>query len=244
MNHRSSFAPVAAVVATYLVALVHAASAEVPVPSTVSVVPARHERFSYVRAVEGRREQVSVEVSARRDAQGAYLAYSWRSAEEDGDYRLDPATFASSWSDVTTRGPTSVIRRVTNVISDTAVMKPDELVLTSTGPFLERLRTIPFESLPKYRILFQGGPPNAAFTLTVAVVGRERIIVSGHSWDCWKLELGVGGVLGTLFGGMAGKTRYWFSTDGRHIPVRTEGLTGMPGSPMAVMELESYEDFR
>jgi hypothetical protein len=75
-------------------------------------------------------------------------------------------------------------------------------------------------------------------------VGRERIIVSGHSWDCWKLELGVGGVLGTLFGGMAGKTRYWFSTDGRHIPVRTEGLTGMPGSPMAVMELESYEDFR
>ncbi|MFZ4615660.1 MAG: DUF3108 domain-containing protein [Rectinemataceae bacterium] len=244
MIHRSSIAPVAAVVATYLAVLVQVASAEVPVPAAASAVPARHERFSYVRAVEGRREQVTVEVSARRDTQGAYLAYSWRSPEEDGDYRLDPATFASSWSDVTTRGPTSVIRRVTNVISDTAVMKPDELVLTSTGPFLERLRTIPFESLPKYRILFQGGPPNAAFTLSVAVVGKERIIVSGVGWDCWKLELGVGGVLGTLFGGMAGKTRYWFSTDRRHVPVRTEGLTGMPGSPMAVMELESYEDFR
>ncbi|MEI6385136.1 MAG: DUF3108 domain-containing protein [Spirochaetota bacterium] len=244
MIFRSSIAPVVAVVATYLAVLVQVASAEIQVSSQTLTVAARHERFTYVRSVEGRRERVIAELSSRRDAQGPYLAYSWRSPEEDGDYRLDPATFAASWSDVTTRGPTSVIRRVTNVISDSAVFKPDELVLTSTGPFLERLRTIPFESLPKYRILFQGGPPNAAFTLTVSVVGRERIMLSGVGWDCWKLELGVGGVFGTLFGGMAGKTRYWFSVDGRHIPVRTEGMTGMPGSPMAVMELESYEDFR
>ncbi len=195
------------------------------------------ERFGYARTTGGRAERVDILFSRKRE--GGQLRYELlsRSPDEDESYILDPVDLSMIRSDITTRTATSVIHRTTEVLEDKSSLAPDQLMLAANPPFLQRLRFLPFDKKPVYRILFQGGQSLPGFSLILSVSGREKIEVADRSWDCWKLELGAKGVVGGLFG----KSHYWYQAEWPHVLVRSEGPSSFPGSPLVRLELVSYE---
>jgi hypothetical protein len=77
----------------------------------------------------------------------------------------------------------------------------------------------------------------AGFSLELNLLGRESVRAGGVARDCWKLQMGLSGILG----GMMPKSTFWYATEPPHVLVRFEGSRGGPGSPVTVLELQSYE---
>jgi hypothetical protein len=73
----------------------------------------------------------------------------------------------------------------------------------------------------------------------LAVAGKESLTLDGKTYECWKVQIGVSGFLGSIMSSIMGKSLYWFSTDPTHYLVRSEGPTSAPGSPRQVVELQS-----
>jgi hypothetical protein len=74
------------------------------------------------------------------------------------------------------------------------------------------------------------------FSVQLTVAGRQSISAGGKTYDCWKIQLGLGGFLGALLA----KSTFWYAVEAPHILVRSEAPTGGPGSPMRVTELQLY----
>jgi hypothetical protein len=194
------------------------------------------ERFVYGRTVGLKKDSLEMSLSLKSDKNTSWYELQARSSDQEALYRIDPASLEVTFSDVTTRGPTSTIRRTTTVLEDRSPPGPDEIVITATEPFMLELRLYPFASKSKTRVNFQGGASTTGFSLEIGVVGRESITVGGRSWDCWRLQFGAGGVLGALMG----KSNFWISTAWPNVLVRSEGASGPPGSPVTILELVSY----
>ncbi|MEI6875494.1 MAG: hypothetical protein WCL50_10250 [Spirochaetota bacterium] len=199
-----------------------------------------HEHFVYARTIGETKDVVDIDLMLRSDKKGAWYEYTSKASDEDAFFRLDPATFDVTWSDVTTKSPTVTLRRTTEVIENRAHPKPDELMISATGPFLQQIRLLPLSDKPKLRVSFLGSPGANGFSLELAVVGRESVTVAGKVWDCWKLQFGMSGVMGGVLGGLVGKSSYWYAVDWPNVLVRSSGPGSFPGSPITTLELRSY----
>jgi hypothetical protein len=121
------------------------------------------------------------------------------------------------------------------------VAKPDELIIADDFVSLPViLRGFPWESTKSAHLVTLGsGGFGRSFSVDLVVAGKETLTLNGKTYECWKVQIGVGGFLGSIMSSIMGKSLYWFSTDPTHYLVRTEGLATAPGSPRQVVELQS-----
>lgn len=90
------------------------------------------------------------------------------------------------------------------------------------------LRGFPFGNGEKIKFKLamdgRGGSPLGAFEMHIQEKKREEITVAGGAFDCYQLEMSVGGVA-ALF---AGKYKYyfWYAADEPHFMVKYEGQDG------------------
>ena len=95
------------------------------------------------------------------------------------------------------------------------------------------LRGFPWEEKKFAKIVFLNRPEN--FRLEMKVKRKETIHINNKSYECWKVQIGMGGVMGAIFP----KSYYWYSVESPHYLVRGEA-SGMPGSPKTILEIQSY----
>lgn len=70
----------------------------------------------------------------------------------------------------------------------------------------------------------QGGSPVGSFAMYVMETGRERVKVPAGDYDCYKLEMGIAGMVGVF----AAKYKYyfWYTVNAPHILVKYEDEQG------------------
>jgi len=165
--------------------------------------------------------------------------YEFRSSSPDSDMtmQLDAVTLLPRSSEVTTHSADSVIRRTTEILKATPHPKTNEVVIGDFASLPVTLRGLPWGTFTSVNLITLGATGRGRqFSLQLSVVGRESISAGGRTYDCWKAQLGLGG----LFGSLIGKSSYWFSADAPHFLVKSESPSGGPGSPMQKWELQSY----
>jgi hypothetical protein len=212
-----------------------AASAQLRI-SNPSLPP--FERILYDEKVA--KETGTVEQTIRLKAENGrrWYEYSSRSASSVSVQRLDPVTLFAFYSETTLLGPSSEVRRTMQVVRNEVRSEADELVVADAASLPVVLRGLPWGSANHARLSFLDSPRGrGSFSLAINVVGRETLQLGGKSYECWKVQLGVDGVIGALMG----KTSLWYSVAPPHYLVRSEGLSGPPGSPQRILEIRSYE---
>jgi hypothetical protein len=204
-------------------------------PPTAPPSTASEELFVYARTVGEKRDEVEIRTRPVSVDGVAYLEMTTRSSDQEGLFRLDPKTLLATYSDITTRSKDATIRRITSIVEDRYKPKDGELLVSSLDTLGQTLRLFPWAKGRKAKLVFLGsGGGNFSFELSVS--GKETVTIGERSLECWKAQVGLGGILG----GMFGKSSLWFSTDSPSYLVKSEGPSGGPGSPNSVMELKSY----
>ncbi len=77
--------------------------------------------------------------------------------------------------------------------------------------------------------------------MTARIVGRERVRVPAGSFECYKIQLTVGGFMGWLADFVLPKMFMWHAVASPHIWVKYQGPAAGLGSPEVVMELVRFE---
>ena len=172
---------------------------------------------------------------------GSWYEFSSRSPEADTLIRLDPVTLFPRSSEVVTHARDSIIRRTTEIVKASFVAKADELIIADDFASLPViLRGFPWESTKAAHLVTLGsGGFGRSFSVDLAVAGKESLTLNGKTYECWKVQIGVGGFLGSIMSSIMGKSLYWFSTDPTHYLVRSEGPTSAPGSPRQVVSCKA-----
>lgn len=198
------------------------------------------ESFVYSRRTGDKIEEVVVRSRLVADGDGPHYEIESGSPEQDILLKLDARSLFANYVEVTNRQEDSTIRQVTSVLENRFKAKDGELLVSSAESLTHSLRAFPWGSRQKTKIAFPGSGRNGDFRFDFAVVGKERIEAMGRSVECWKAQLSLGGFLGSL----VGKTQLWYSVQSPNYLVRSEGPSGMPGSPAVVLELKSYSSSR
>jgi hypothetical protein len=195
------------------------------------------ENLLYTERIEGHSSTVSQGMVYRSADGDAWYEFTSKSPAAEVAMRLDAATLSARSSEVTTRSGDSVIRRTTEILQARAHAKPGELVIGDFTSLPVTLRGLPWGTFTKANLVAlgatRGGQP---LSVQLTVAGHESVSTGGKTWDCWKVQLGLGGLLGAFFA----KSTYWFAAEAPHVLVKSEIPSGGPGSPMQVMELQSY----
>lgn len=167
----------------------------------------------------------------------SWYEFKSSSPESEVSMRLDASTLFPRQSEVLTRRGDAVIRRTTEILKAAPHPRANELVIGDFNSLSVVLRGLPWGTFSSVNLVALGAPsrgPQFSFQLTV--VGRESAFAGGRTYDCWKVQLGLGGFMGAFFG----KSSYWFFADTPHFLVKSEGPSGGPGSPTQKSELQSY----
>lgn len=197
------------------------------------------ERYSYAERV-GKEARTLEQTVARKAGEGsAYIEVASNSRDQDAVFLLDPATLLALRSDVTSRSDGAVIRRTTEIVRQSMRLSPDEFLVSDFSAMAVTLRAFPWGRVNYARLAFLGSD-RSSFSLEFRVVGKETYRSGGRAWDCWKAEMGMGGVLGGLFG----KSVFWYASSPPHQLVAFRGASGGPGSPERLLELVSYSTSR
>jgi hypothetical protein len=194
------------------------------------------ESFVYSRTVGGKLDTVEMRMRLVSDKGASWYELAIRSPDQEGTFRLDPGSLFATFSDVTTRSADSTIRRVTTVVENRALVKDGEILVSGTESLGQSLRLFPWGKRQKVKLVFLGGAGAGGFSFELSVAGREKVRVGGREIECWKAQLGLGGI----FGGVFAKTSLWYTVDYPHYMAKSEGPAGPPGSPVVLMELLSY----
>jgi hypothetical protein len=96
------------------------------------------------------------------------------------------------------------------------------------------LRGFPWGKEESAKIVFLNGSDN--FKLDMKIKGKDNIKIGDKTYPCWKVQIGMSGVMGALFP----KSYYWFYEKSPHYLIRADS-SGMPGSPKTILEIQSYE---
>ena len=208
--------------------------AEPPSAQTPALPSAAEESFVYARAIGDKRDEVEIKTRPVSIDGAAYIEMTTRSPDQDGLFRLDPETLLATYSDITTRSKDATIRRITSIVENRYKPKDGEILVSSLDTLGQTLRLFPWAKGRRAKLVFLGsGGGNFSFELSVS--GKESLAIGARVFECWKAQVGLGGILG----GMFGKSSLWFSTDSPSYLVKSEGPSGGPGSPNSVMELKS-----
>jgi hypothetical protein len=176
-------------------------------------------------------------LSLRTEKGDSWYEFTSRSPESDVSMRLDPVTLFPRSSEVITHSGDSVIRRTTEILKATPHPRADELIIGDYNSLPVVLRGLPWGTFTSVNLVTLGSSGRGQqFSLQLTVVGKETVSAGGKSYECWKVQLGLGG----FFGAFIGKSYYWFLADAPHFLVKSEGPSGGPGSPMQKTELQTY----
>jgi hypothetical protein len=197
----------------------------------------QEETLVYAEKIQGRSSIMTVSLVFKSADGDAWYEFTSKSSESEVSMRLDAATLSARYSQVITSSEDSVIRRTTEILAATSHAKQGELLIEDFNSFPVTLRGLPWGTFTSVNLVTLGAARGGQqFSVHLAVVGRESISAGGKAYDCWKVQLSLGGFLGAFLG----KSSYWFTVDAPHVLVRSEGPTGGPGSPVKTTELQSY----
>ena len=204
-------------------------------PAAPPVLPAQ-ERFLYARTVGDRKDEVVV-ISRLVTEQGvSWYDLTSRSHDQDISLKLDSQSLLATYTEVTSRSKNVTLKRATTVLENKAEAPPDEIVVTGAESLPYSLRAFPWATRQKAKVAFLGFSGGGGFSFDLSVTGKETISVGGAGVECWKAQLSLSGLMGTFFG----KSYLWYSTAYPHYLVKSESASAGPGSPTAVLSLESY----
>jgi hypothetical protein len=176
-------------------------------------------------------------LSLRSEKGDSWYEFKSSSPESDVSIRLDAVTLFPRDSEVITRSGDSVIKRTTEILKAAPHPKANELVIGDFNSLAVMLRGLPWGAFTTVNLVTLGASGRSQqFSFQLTVTGREKVSAGGKTYDCWKAQLGLGGLMGTFFG----KSSYWFLADAPHFMVKSEGPSGGPGSPIQRSELQSY----
>ncbi len=195
-------------------------------------IPAREE-LVYERRTGGTIETVSIELIFREVAGLAVYEYVSRAPDADTRAVLDAANLFAREVETTSRQGGDVVRRTALILS-TRRPAEDAVLLAGVETMGVALRGFPFGVQRRAKLEFVG-TGSGGFSFDFAVMGRERIVAAGRPWECWKTQIGLGGIFAAF-----GKTTLWYAVAPPHVLVRSEGISGPPGSPSVLLELASY----
>lgn len=201
-----------------------------------------YERVEYQESTDGKK-QLTVHVLNRKNEGGKdFLELRSSSVDGESTYRVDPITLLSYYSDITSKSPDATIRRTSEILSAKPKLKAQDMAVSDLGILGLTLRGFPFESKKFANLVFLGASSmgSSGFSFELKLQGKETIKTATGSMECYKLEMGLSGFLGTF----VSPTKLWFSTKSPYIMVRSEGVQGPPGSPVKIMELISYTTVR
>jgi hypothetical protein len=180
---------------------------------------------------------VTQTLSLRSEKGDSFYEFKSSSPESDMSIRIDAATLFPRDSEVIMRSGDSVIRRTTEILKAVPHPKANELVIGDFNALTVTLRGLPWGSFSTVTLVALGASTRGQqFSFQLTAAGRESVSAGGKSYDCWKVQLGVGGFMGAF----VGKTTYWFLADAPHFLVKAEGPTGGPGSPIQRWEIQTY----
>ncbi len=197
----------------------------------------QEESLVYTESIGGDAWTVTQSLSLKTAKGDSWYEFRSSSPESDIVMRLDPTTLFPRSSEVTSHSVDSLIKRTTEILRMTAQPKANEVVIADFNSLPITLRGLPWGTFTSANILFLGaGGRGFQFSPKLTVAARETVTAGGRSYDCWKVQLGIGGFMGSLMG----KSSYWFSADVPHFLVKSESPSGGPGSPLQRWELQSY----
>ena len=195
------------------------------------------ERVSYTERVGDDSWTVTQSLVLRSENGDSWYQLTSSSPEMDVTMRLDASTLFPRDSEVITRSGDSVIRRTTEILKAAPHPRADELVIADFISLPITLRGLPWGTFTSLTLVPLGASGRGQqFSFQLTVVGREKVSAGGATYDCWKVQLGLGG----FFGAFMGKSFYWFLADAPHFLVKSEGPSGGPGSPMQKVEILTY----
>jgi hypothetical protein len=195
------------------------------------------ESFVYTERTQDQVLTVSQGMVFRSANGDSWYEFTSKSPASEVTIRVDAVTLAARSSLVVTRSADSVIRRTTEILEAKPRAKAGEIVIGDYVSLPVVLRGLPWGSFTQANVVAlgatRGGQP---LSVQLTVAGRESISAGGKSWECWKVQLGLAGLLGAFFA----KSTYWFAVEAPHVLVKSEIPSGGPGSPVQTLELQSY----
>jgi hypothetical protein len=195
------------------------------------------EYFLYAENIQDQSGTVSQSMSFKSANGDSWYEFTSKSSESEVTMRLDAVTLFARSSEVITRSGDSLIRRTTEILAATPHAKQGELMIGDYASLPVTLRGLPWGTFTQANLVTLGAPRGSGqVSVQLTVAGHESISTGGKTWDCWKVQLGLGGLLGAFFA----KSTYWFAAEAPHVLVKSEVPTGGPGSPTRVMELQRY----
>ena len=196
-----------------------------------------NEKIIYQSSAAGVVGQTSYATALVSEGGRTYYEVHTKASDSEVISRLDSRNLSGFWSDQTEKSATSTIRRTTEIISNTAVSKADELQLSDLNSLLTALRGFPWDKTKYAKLVFVGAANYmGGMNLELNVLGKETVKIPAGTWECYKMQMGLNGILG----GLVPKSNFWYAVKSPHVLIRYEGATG-PGSPVRVLELRSYE---
>jgi hypothetical protein len=195
------------------------------------------EHIVYTERIGSETRVIDQRTVLKSDKGKSWYEYVSSSPDSDILLRMDKDTLLATYSETTTRGKDSVIRRTTEILKTTVALKEDELLVSDFNALAVTLRGFPWGTTDHARLVFLGqANQGMQFSIDLNVQGKETVTANGKPYECWKVQIGVGGV----YGAFMGKTYLWYAVDSPHYLVRSEGALGPPGSPQRVLEMNSY----
>lgn len=191
------------------------------------------ETITYRRSSDTSSERVEMRLRLVEGTAEPYYEYKLLSDSQDITAKLDPATLAVFFSEVWEKNEHSTVHRVNEVLKNEKPVKTGELLVTDANGFDVILRGFPWEEHDEAKVVFlnSGGD----FSLELKVKGKESLQQNGVSYESWKLQIGLNGLLGNFFP----KSYYWYSVNPPHYLIRAESA-GMQGREASVLELIDY----
>jgi hypothetical protein len=195
------------------------------------------ENLVYTEKVEHAVRTLSQSLALRSDGGASWYEFKSLSPESDVFFRLDEATLFPSFSETVTRGESAVIHRTTEILNVSVQQKDGELVIGDFESLPVVLRGLPWGTFSSARVVTLGSSGRGSpFSLRLTVAGKESVMITGRTYECWKAQLSIDGFLGSFLG----KSTFWYTTEIPHYLVRSESPSNGPGSPSRVLELQTY----
>ncbi|MDA3938650.1 MAG: hypothetical protein PF693_04990 [Spirochaetia bacterium] len=191
------------------------------------------ETIIYTQDTEGKLETVKSVIEYKSLDNKSWLEYRFYSNERDVFVKLDENNLNAFYSEVWDRPGNSSFHSIIEVLANGKQAEKDELPIIDMDGFIVGLRGFTWKKNASARIVFMNR--SGGFSPEIKIKGNETIHIDDQSYECWKVQVGMKGVLGAVFP----KSYFWYSVESPHYLVRAEAA-GMPGSPKIILEIQSY----
>jgi len=193
----------------------------------------RSETIIYTQDTEGELETVKSIIEYKYSGNKSWLEYRFYSSKRDVLLKLDSKNLNTFYSEVWDRPGNSSFHTLIEVLENGRKADKNELLIIDMDGFIAGLRGFSWEKNASAKIVFMNR--SGGFSPELKIKGKETLNINGKSYDCWKVKVGMKGVLGAIFP----KSYFWYSVDSPHYLVRSE-VAGLPGSPKIILEIQSY----